>query len=59
MMKMTPIYRVTQDFHNPQYFLFKSEAQLFASDKPLSNVDIIYARDMDEAKKKVESAKPW
>lgn len=56
---MTPVYRVTQDFHNPQYFLFRSEANLFASDKPYATVDIVYVRNMDEARKKVDSTQPW
>ena len=56
---MTPIYRVTQDFHNPQYFIFKSDAKLFAMDKPFASIDIVYVRNIDEARKKVQSAKPW
>lgn len=58
-MMMTPVYRVTQDFHEPQFFLFKSDAKLFMMDKPFASMDIVYARDMDEARKKVASAKPW
>ena len=58
-MMMVPVYRVTQDYHNPQYFLFKSDAKLFIMDKPYATMDIMYRRNMDEARKLVESAKPW
>ncbi len=56
---MTAIYRVTQDFHNSQYFLFKSDAKLFAMDKPLATIDIVYRPTKAEAQKLVDSVKPW
>ena len=52
-MKLTPIYRVHKENHNPQYFFTRSCAEDMALAKDAS-VDICYRYDISKAREFVE-----
>lgn len=54
-MKMIPLYRVTADFHKPQYFQSRATAEMFIEDKPYATMDIVYCYNTDEVNRRLAS----
>lgn len=57
-MKFLPLYRVTKDFCNPQYFFDRKLAEEFAEEMN-ATVDILYFYDEAKRLAVYNSMKPW
>ena len=57
-MKLIPLYRVSKESHNPQYFFTRPLAMQFAEEKN-AILDTLYFYNQEKAITKMESVKPW
>ena len=57
-MKLIPIYRVSKENHNPQYFFTRSLAEEFAEEMN-ATADILYFYNEEKMLKTYNSMKEW
>ena len=57
-MKLIPLYRVSKENHNPQYFFTKSLAEEFAEEME-APADILYFYNEEQMLKTYNSMQKW